>query len=188
MVKARILCVLMIVALASCRKEETMPPLSPDESAAVQARSYSFQIYPGSRFVESQTDLFRKAHFVLHPEAVQAPPTAAYESDASVEDVARFYAENYRFGQVAESEANGFSSIKPPAYFTRGDLAKDLPAIQPILDKLQIKVDPSKAVGQYRGAHISGTPTRPRVTIQRPYFDIGTSTVVDKTLIIMVRE
>lgn len=187
MSKLSIIVVAGILLLASCRRE-AQAPLSGAESADVQARTYSFKVYPGSRFLQPQTELFRKAHFVLHPEAVQAPPTAAYESDAAVEAVAGFYAAEYGFPKVAESEANGFSSIKPNAYFTSGDLAKDLPAIKPILEKLEMKVDESKAIGLYRGAHINGTETRPRVTIQRPYFDVATSRVVDKTLILMVRE
>lgn len=178
----------LLVLLAACRKEETLPPLSDAESAAVQARAYSFKVYPGSRFLQPQTELFRKAHFVLHPDAVQAPPTAAYESDASVADVAKFYAEDSGFGRVADSEANGFSSVKPAAYMTKGELAADLPSIKPILEKLSMQVDDSKAVGAYVGAHVNGTHTRPRITIQRPYFDVATSRVIDKTLIIMVRE
>jgi len=180
--------VVAVLLVTSCRREELTPPLSSAESAEVQARAYSFKVYPGSRFLQPQTELFRKAHFVLHPEAVQAPPTAAYESEGSVEQVAQFYAREYGFSKVAESEANGFSSIKPNAYYTSGDLATDLPSIKPILEKLEMKVDESKAVGSYRGAHINGTDTRPRVTIQRPYFDVATSRVIDRTLILMVRE
>ena len=45
----------------------------------------------------------------------------------------------------------------------------------------------SKAVGSYKGAYVSPRPNRPQVTIQRPYFDVTTSKVVDRTMILMSR-
>jgi hypothetical protein len=42
-------------------------------------------------------------------------------------------------------------------------------------------------VGAYRAAEIDPKPNRPRVTIQRPYFDASTSQTVDRTLIMMTR-
>jgi len=177
-----------IMVLSGCRKEETLQPLSEYESADVQARAYNFQVYPGAKFLEAETALLRRAHFVLQPEATEAPPMALYETDAPLEDVTKFYAEKYGYPRVAENELNNFSSARPAAYFTTGDLAKDTEQVKPILEKLKATVDTSKAVGAYRGAHISATGNMPRVTLQRPYFNLVRGEVVDKTLIVMVRE
>jgi hypothetical protein len=52
---------------------------------------------------------------------------------------------------------------------------------------MNVPTDLSKATGSYRAADILPRPNRPRVTVQRPYFDVTTSQVVDKTLILMSR-
>jgi hypothetical protein len=39
----------------------------------------------------------------------------------------------------------------------------------------------------YKAAQIEPRPNRPRNTIQRPYFDVTTSQVVDRTMILMAR-
>lgn len=177
-----------IVVLSGCRKEETLQPLSEYESADVQARAYNFQVYPGAKFLEAETALLRRAHFVLQPDATEAPPMAMYETETPLDDVAKFYAEKYGFPRVAENELNNFSSARPAAYFTTGDLAKDTAQVKPILEKLKSTVDTGKAIGPYRGAHISATGNMPRVTLQRPYFNLVRGEVVDRTLIVMVRE
>ena len=50
-----------------------------------------------------------------------------------------------------------------------------------------MKIDASKAVGEYKGAHIGGNG-HPRVTLTRPYFDLLQQKVVDRTLVIMAQE
>ena len=57
----------------------------------------------------------------------------------------------------------------------------------PLLQKMGVSTDTSKAQGGYRAAEITPKPNRPRVTIQRPYFDITKSQTVDRTLILMQR-
>jgi hypothetical protein len=177
----------LIVALAGC-KEEKVTPLSENESADAKAAAYNFQIYPKAEFLPKMTDVLRRVHFVLHPDAKQAPPTAAYHVDATVEQVAEFYATRYGHGRVAPNSVNNFSSAPPAAYYRTGDLHADASSAIDIMNKLQLKSDVSKAIGTYKGAHVSGTANFPRVTIQRPYFDHLTSQVVDKTLIILVKE
>ncbi len=179
---------LFLFVLASCRSEE-LQPLSEYETADLKASAYNFHVYPKAKFLSAQTDVLRKAHFAMQPGAKKAPPMAMYDSDAPIEAVGKFYAEKYGYGSVAESEVNNFSSLKPRAYYLRGNLAADSSAIKPILEKLKMTTDISKAFGEYRGAHISPRPPDlPRVTIQRPYFDLVSSTVVDRTLIIIVKE
>ena len=51
---------------------------------------------------------------------------------------------------------------------------------------MNMPLDVSKA-RHVRAAEIAPRPNRPRVTIQRPYFDLTTSQVVDRTLILMSR-
>ena len=180
---------LVVLALTGigCRRESPLKPLSEYESADLQARTYNFQVYPQSKFLEKQTELLRKAHFVMQPTATEAPPMAMYEVDAPLEQVASFYADKYGY-KVAENATNNFSSAKPEAYYSSGDLAKDVAGIKPVLEKLKSTTDVSSAVGAYRGAHINPSENMPRVTLQRPYFDLVNGQVVDKTLILMVRE
>jgi hypothetical protein len=66
-------------------------------------------------------------------------------------------------------------------------MAADIKNAADMIQKLNLKVDTSKAVGTYRAAEIAPKPNRPRITIQRPYFDVTTSQVVDRTVIIMAR-
>ena len=57
----------------------------------------------------------------------------------------------------------------------------------PIAEKMNLKIDASKAQGHYKAAEIAAKPNRPRVTVQRPYFDVSTSQTVERTLILMSR-
>ena len=177
----------LALLLAACRKEQSVEPLSNYESADVQAKAFNFQIYPGAKFDEQQTDLLRRAHFVLQPEAKEAPPMAVYVSDAPLDQVAKFYAEKYGY-QLAENEANDFKTVKPEAYYHSGDLKQDAEAVVPIAEKLNLKPEPEKAQGRFRGAYLAPQPTLPRVSLKRPYFDLLTNQTVDKTMIVMVRE
>ena len=173
--------------MMACQKESAIKPLSEYESADLQARAYNFQVYPGARFLEKQTELLRKAHFVMAPNATEAPPMAMYDTEASLDQVAKFYADKYGY-ELAANETNNFSSVKPEAYLISGNLSTDAQNIKPIIEKLGVPSDLSKAQGEYRGAHISPAENMPRVTVQRPYFDVANSQTVDRTLILMVRE
>lgn len=177
----------LVVVLGACRQEK-VTPLSEHESADVAAAAHNFQVYPKAEFLPELTELLRKVHFEIHPGAKQAPPTAAYHVDATVEEVAEFYAARYGHGRVAPNEVNNFSSTPPGAYYRAGDLQADAAGAVDMMKRLNLQSDVSKAVGSYKGAHISSTQNFPRVTIQRPYFDQLKSEVVDKTLIIMVKE
>jgi len=88
---------------------------------------------------------------------------------------------------VAPDATNNLSAAKPPAYYRAGDLGADARAADPIIKKIGLNTDVSKAAGTYRAAEISRKPNRPQVTVQRPYFDVTTSQVVDRTIILMAR-
>lgn len=162
----------LVLALAACKGEKA------------KEEEFSFVIYPGSRYLAQVTDLMKQAHKVLNP-AEEPPPTAVYDTDAPVEQVAEYYAKSYGYNTVAPDATNNLSAAKPPAYFRSGDIATDVKAIVPIAEKMNLKIDPSKAVGHYKAAEIAAKPNRPRVTVQRPYFDVSTSQTVDRTLILM---
>lgn len=183
--KLFLLAVPLLMIACGGREESTMNPY---ETADVQAAAYDFQIFPKAEFLPTLTELFRKAHFVLHPGATTAPPMAAYQTDASVKEVAEFYAAKYGYPKVADNAANNFSSVPPQAYYRTGDINADATGAQEIYGKLGLKPDLTKATGTYEGAHINQTANYPRVTIQRPYFDPSTNAVVQKTLIILVKE
>ncbi len=174
-----------LVIAAACR-EEKLEPVGPGEASEVQAKAYNFVVYPGSRFLEQHTDVMRRSHFVLNPEASDAPPMAVYESDAPVDEVATFYADKYGYGAVGEG-AGPAGAGQAKAYYTSGDLSESL-AIKPITEKLGLQLKFENLSGPWRGAHIAPRPDMPRVTLQRPYFDYVNDRVVDKTLILMVRE
>ena len=179
-------CCLTFLALMACRESEPVVLLDPYESAEVAARAFNFQIYPKAKFDESQTRTFREAHFVMNPDSAKAPPMAIYLTDDSIDTVAGFYATKYGYGEVAESADS--RPVAPPAFFTTGDFDSGLNVIAGILEKLGRDVDLSNVSGKFRGAHISPTQNMPRVTLQRPYVDYTTGQVVDRTMILMVRE
>ena len=182
-----IIVVSMLVLLAACSQKESRP-LSADETAEVQAAAYDFQVYPGSQFLPQLTDLFRRAHFVLHPGATTAPPMAAYHTDATVKEVAEFYAKKYGYEGLAEDPSKAGTYGTPKAYYRSGDVRADAEGGKELYAKLNLSPDFSQASGPYDGAHITATTNYPRVTIQRPYFDLQQSRMVDKTLIVMVKE
>ena len=128
----------------------------------------------------------RRAHKELSPNQ-EPPPIAVYDTEASVQDVANFYAKSYGYNTVAADATNNLSAAKPPAYYRTGDLAVDTQAVLPLMHKLGVNADITKATGKYTAAEIDPKLNRPRVTIQRPYFDATSSQVVDRTLILMAR-
>lgn len=165
----------LVLALAACKGEK-----------AKEEESFSFVVYPGSRYLPQVTDLMKQAHKIITP-AEEPPPTAVYDTDAPMEQVAEFYAKSYGYNTVAPDATNNLNAAKPPAFFRTGDLATDVQAVVPIAQKMGLKVDTSKAVGKYKAAEIAAKPNRPRVTVQRPYFDVSTSQTVDRTIILMSR-
>jgi hypothetical protein len=165
----------LVLALAACKGEK-----------AKEEEAFSFVVYPGSRYLPQLTDLTKQAHKVISPKE-EPPPTAIYDTDAPVEQVAEFYAKSYGYKNVAPDATNNLSAAKPPAYFRGGDLATDVKAIVPVAEKMNLKIDTAKASGTYKAAEIAPKSNRPRVTVQRPYFDVSTSQTVDRTLILMSR-
>jgi hypothetical protein len=151
-----------------------------------EPEAFSFVVYPGARYLGGLSDVTRQAHKIAKPNE-EPPPVAIYETDASLEEVASFYAKSYGYGEVAPDSTNNLSAAKPPAFYRTGDLATDAKQIAPMIPQLNLKTDITKATGAYRAADIEPRPNRPRVTVQRPYFDVTTSQVVDKTLILMAR-
>ena len=151
-----------------------------------EAEAFQFVVYPGSRYLGQLTETTKNAHRIVSP-GQEPPPTAIYDTDAPVEQVAEFYAKEYGYKEVAPDITNNLSAAKPPAYYRTGDLASDVKSIESLLKQMNMPTDVSKAVGTCRAAEIMPRPNRPRVTVQRPYFDVNTSQVVDKTLILMSR-
>jgi hypothetical protein len=167
-----------VIAIAGC-KGETKPE-------STEPATFQFTIYPGSRYLQQVTEVFKQASKAYHPND-EIPPLAVYDSEASVEQVAQYYTKAYGYPTIAPDATNDLSSAKPVAYYRTGDMAADIKAAADMIQKLNLKVDTSKAVGTYRAVEIAAKPTRPHVTIQRPYFDVTTSQVVDRTIILMAR-
>lgn len=164
----------LTVLLTACKgKRET-----------AEAEAFAFVVYPGARYLGQLTETTKQAHQIVAPGKVP-PATAIYDSDASVEEVAQYYAKEYGYGDIAPDP--GAAATKPRAYYRTGDLATDTKAIEPLLPQLNLSTDLSKATGMYKAAELQAKPNRPRVTIQRPYYDVTTAQVVDKTLILMSR-
>jgi hypothetical protein len=128
----------------------------------------------------------KNAHKIVQPNQ-DPPPTAIYDTDAAVDKVAEYYAKEYGYNTIAPDATNNLSSAKPPAFYRTGDLQTDIQAAKPIADRMKLSFDISKAQGKYRAAEMEPKPNRPRVTIQRPYFDVTTSQTVDRTMILMAR-
>ena len=156
------------------------------EEEVAEPEAFSFVVYPGARYLGQLTDNTKAAHKILNP-AAEPPPTAIYDTEAPVEQVAEYYAKEYGYKEVAPDIATSLAATKPPAYYRSGELQGDVKAIEPIIRQLNLPTDISKAQGTYKAADIASRPNRPRVTIQRPYFDVLTSQVVDRTMILMSR-
>jgi hypothetical protein len=174
--KYLLLLAMLAVAVAGCKGEKKSD----------EPETFQFTIYPGSRYLQQVTEVFKQAKKAAAPNA-EIPPLAVYDTDASVETVADFYAKAYHYDKVAPDATNNLSAAQPPAYYRTGDLATDAKAAEPLFKMLNLKVDTSKAVGTYKAAEVSRKTNRPQVTIQRPYFDFTTSQVVDRTIILMAR-
>lgn len=156
------------------------------EEEFAEPEAFSFVVYPGARYLGQLTENTKQAHKVLDP-SKEPPPTAIYDTEAPIEQVADYYAKQYGYKEVVADITNNLSATKPNAYYRSGDLAVDNKSIEPIIRKMNLPTDISKAQGTYKAADIAPRPNRPRVTIQRPYFDVTTSQVVDRTLILMSR-
>jgi hypothetical protein len=174
--KFLLLLALVAMAIAGCKGEKK----------STEPETFQFTIYPGSRYLQQITEVFKQAKKAADPTG-EIPPMAIYDTDAPVDAVAQYYAKTYGYGTVAPDATNNLSAAKPPAYYRTGDLGADARAAEPIIKKIGLNTDVSKAVGTYRAAEISRKTTRPQVTIQRPYFDPTTSQVVDRTIILMAR-
>lgn len=166
---------LVCATFVACKGEEEMA--EPD--------AFSFVVYPGSRYLGQLTETIKQAHKIINPQQ-EPPPTAIYDTDAPVEQVADYFIKQYGYSGIAPAPPVE-GAAKPPAYYRTGDIAADAKAVEPLARQLNLPVDISKASGAYKAADIQPRPNRPRVTIQRPYFDMTTSQVVDKTLILMSR-
>jgi len=175
----RLLIFMLVVSLITigCHKEK-------EEN---EEDAFSFVVYPGAKYLPHLTELTKQAHKVISPNAPEPPPTAIYDTDASVDDVANFYVKAYGYSAIAPDATNNLSPAKPPAYRRSGDIASDVKSIEPLLPKLNLHPDLARAVGTYKAVEIQGKTNRPRVTIQHPYFDVTTSQVVDRTIILMSR-
>ena len=176
MKKTLIIAAAICLAIAGCAKED----------AYVEAESFSFVVYPNSRYLGELTELTRQAHKLAKPND-EPPAIAIYDTEAPLEEVAQFYARSYGYNTVAPDATNNLSATKPPAYYRTGDIATDVKGIAESLPKLGVTADLSKAQGAYRAAEVEARTNRPQVTIQRPYFNVRTSEVVDRTIILMAR-
>lgn len=176
---SRITLLLLVVALpfAGCKSKE---------NEVAEPETFAFVVYPGARYLAQLSETTKQAHKALNP-SIDPPSIAIYDTDAPVEKVAEWYAKELGYDKIAPDATNNLSATKPPAYWRSGDLNGDAIAAKPVADKLKLNVDYAKAQGKYKAAEIEPKPNRPRVTIQRPYFDMTTSQTVDRTLILMSR-
>ena len=162
---------LLTATFLACRGEEEL----------AEPEAFSFVVYPGSRYLGQITETVKAAHKVIDP-SKQPPPTAIYDTEAPLEQVADYYAKQYGYNEIAQSNAGN-----PPAFWRSGELGPDVKSIEPIIRQMNLPTDVSKAQGAYRAVELASRPNRPRVTLQRPYFDPLTSQVVDRTYILMSR-
>ncbi|HET7436472.1 MAG TPA: hypothetical protein VFN10_17305, partial [Thermoanaerobaculia bacterium] len=75
------------------------------EEEYAEPEAFSFVVYPGSRYLGQLTEATKRAHKTLRPNE-EPPPTAIYDTDATVEDVANFYAKSYGYEGVAQDATN----------------------------------------------------------------------------------
>jgi hypothetical protein len=185
MMRRALVLLLLLAVSAACRNEPAaMEPLDSWEAAEIQARAFNFQVHPGAQYVDSQTELLRRAHFAMQPSAKTPPPMAVYTTPAPLDEVVDWYSERYG----AQPEATAGEGAKPAAWLVEGDLAEDASAIAPLLRQLGVESDLAAAQGRFRGANFMQTEDHPRATLQRPWFDVENGRVVDETMILLVDE
>ena len=162
---------LLTATFVACRGEEEL----------AEPEAFSFVVYPGSRYLGQVTETVKAAHKVIDP-SKEPPPTAIYDTEAPLEQVADYYIKQYGYKEIAANKDGN-----PPAYRRSGDIQTDVKAVEPIIRQMNLPTDVTKAQGSYQAVELEPRPNRPRVTIQRPYFDVLTSQVVDRTYILMSR-
>src|SRR5205085_6532053 len=138
---SRLLLVLLVVSLSilGCGKEKD----EGDEDL------FSFVVYPGARYLPHLTELTKQAHKVIKPNELEPPPTAIYDTDASVDDVANFYVKAYGYPPVAPDATNNLSAAKPPAFRRTGEIAGDVKGIEGVMSKMNLQTDLARATGKY---------------------------------------
>ena len=137
--------------------------------------------YPGAEQRVEQEDLLRKAHFLANPSADSAPHVEAYSTPDPLNEVAAFYARKYGYGVLPEDPT-------APAHLGSGDFADMRQSIEQIAAKLVETPDLEALKGPYRTAYFRGTGMLPRISLQRPYFDLTRGELIDQTVIVMVDE
>jgi hypothetical protein len=172
-----ILLLALVMLFPACRGEQEL----------AEAEGFSFVVYPGARYLGQLSEHTKQAHRMIDS-SQEPPPVAIYDTEAPLDEVAQYYAEQYGYGQIAPEQETSTAASAPRAHYRTGDLATDVMAIEELLRKMELETDVSKATGAYRAVEIKPRPNRPRVTISRPYFDVTTSEVVDRTLILMSRD
>src|SRR6266849_6246024 len=150
----RVTAILMVLmaTLPGCRREK--------KSVVEEPATFTFTVYPGSRYLAQLTELTKRAVTVTKPKETP-PPIAVYDTDAPLDAVAKFYADSYGYAKIAVDATNNLSVAKPPAYYRNGDLAVDIKNVEGVLKQLNVPVDISKAHGKYRAVEIEPKMNRP---------------------------
>jgi hypothetical protein len=174
--RAPAVAIIAALALAGCNREKISEP--------AEQQAFAFTVYPGAQYVAALTELDKRAAATQKP-SEPPPPIAIYDTEAPLDTVADWYAKSYGYSRVASDATNNLSAATPPAYYRAGDLQADVKAIEPLLQQLKVNADLTKAQGKYRAVEIESKMNRPRVTLQRPYFDVTKSQVIDRTMILM---
>ena|SRR2546423_9443955 len=123
---------IVVAALSGCTNEK--------KNASEEPATFTFTVYPGSRYLAQFTELDKRAAATMKPNETP-PPIAIYDTDAPLDAVANYYARIYGYTKVASDATNNLSAAKPPAYYRNGDLAADNKAIEPLIKKLNLNVD-----------------------------------------------
>src|SRR5882672_8294493 len=101
----RVMAILMVLmaTLPGCRSEKKI--------AAEAPATFTFTVYPGSRYLAQLTELTKRAVVVTKPNEAP-PPIAIYDTDAPLDAVANFYADAYGYAKVAGDSTNNLSAAK----------------------------------------------------------------------------
>ena len=78
-----------------------------------EPEAFSFVVYPGSRYSAQLTEITKHAH-KHQSRARNRRPTAIYDTDAPVEQVAEYYAKEYGYKEIAPDITNNLSAPSRP--------------------------------------------------------------------------
>lgn len=176
--------VVILAGSIGCGQQDSVqrePPLGLDPA-------FAGAVCSDVRYLARQTVLLERAQSLMNPDTSGRAKLALLDTADPFEDILHCYASLYQVEYIANNQHNDLSAVPPAAFRFQGDVAADLQTIRPVLDALGQAPNGPQPSTPYAGATFLPRDGRPRVSLQRPYYDLVDGRIVDRTLILLVNE